>query len=384
MKKIVIHCASGIRNTGDEAILDVLVRTFRERCEITVICLDAGEAEKMHPGVRCMGNGDPGWKAAVEACDLFILGGGGLIQDRTTMFNALRWLQKLAYAQKLGKKTFVYANSLEPLQYGFNRRRAARYLRRADAVTVRDPISLEIARSLGASQTVLTADPVYSYVQEPDADRLRRKLPERYVVMTVRHWYDTHPFIPVRLCNRWNIRSKKNQEKYESLIARLTALADIINEEWGMPVVWLSCCIGRDAKVARAVIERVKQPQKHVVLDDPQMTPSEAMQVIDGAKLLIGMRLHGFIYAFLQKTPVILLSYQEKVRGMAQLAGVEDACFSVDDFDPKQVIQSAELLLQTPELQEEPIAAFVEKMKVQQTENAHMAWMLLGEDHGER
>ena len=29
MKKIVIHCASGIRNTGDEAILDVLVRTFR-------------------------------------------------------------------------------------------------------------------------------------------------------------------------------------------------------------------------------------------------------------------------------------------------------------------------------------------------------------------
>ena len=58
--------------------------------------------------------------------------------------------------------------------------------------------------------------------------------------------------------------------------------------------------------------------------------------------------------------------------------------FSVDDFDPEQVIQSAERLLQTPELQKEPIATFVEKMKVQQTENAHMAWMLLGEDHGER
>ena len=47
MKKIVIHCASGIRNTGDEAILDVLVRTFRERCEITVICLDAS-GRSMH------------------------------------------------------------------------------------------------------------------------------------------------------------------------------------------------------------------------------------------------------------------------------------------------------------------------------------------------
>ena len=384
MKKIVIHCASGIRNTGDEAILDVLVGTFRETCEITVICLDAEEAEKMHPGVRCMGNGDPLWKAAVEACDLFILGGGGLIQDRTTMFNALRWLKKLAYAQKMGKKTFVYANSLEPLQYGFNRRRAARYLRRADAVTVRDPISLEIARSLGASQAVLTADPVYSYVPQPDAGRLRRRLPERYVVMTVRHWYDTHPFIPVRLCNRWNIRSRKNQEKYERLIARLAAVTDVINERWNLPVVWLSCCIGRDAKVARAVIERVKHPEKQVILDDPQMTPSEAMQVIGGASLLVGMRLHGFIYAFLQKTPVILLSYQEKVRGMARLAGIEDACFSVDDFEPAQVTKVAEQLLQTPELQEEPIAAFVEKMKVQQTENARMAWMLLGEDHGER
>ena len=130
MKKLVIHCASGIKNTGDEAILDVLLSDFHNRCDITVISLDAAYSERMHPGIRFLNNTDPGWRKAVKECDLFILGGGGLIQDTTTCFNVGRWLSKLRYAMKCGKKTMVYANSLEPFRYGWNRRMAAKCLKK--------------------------------------------------------------------------------------------------------------------------------------------------------------------------------------------------------------------------------------------------------------
>ena len=267
MKKIVIHCASGLRNTGDEAILDVLLSELGEIGDITVISLDARYSSGMHPGARFIDNKDPSWKEAVRECDLFLLGGGGLLQDKTTCFNVGRWLRKLDYAQKCGKKTMVYANSLEPLQYSFNRQAVSRSLARADAVTVRDPLSLAVAQDLGIRQAVLTADPVFSH-QVGWAGISEENLPAAYAVMTVRHWFDTHPLIPVKVCSRLGIRSRHNRKNYAVYIERLARLADYISQEQKLPIVWLSCCPGRDEKVARDVIERLDGRGEHRIVSD--------------------------------------------------------------------------------------------------------------------
>lgn len=377
MKKIVIHCASGIRNTGDEAILDVVLESFRDVCEVTVISLDAAYSEKMHPGVRFIDNGNPAWRTAIKECDLFLLGGGGLIQDTTTFFNVTRWLTKFKYALRCGKKTMIYANSLEPLKYRWNRRIVKKYLQQADVITVRDKASQAIAEQLGIRGVAVTADPVYSY--RTKAAEFPEGLPEEYVVMTIRHWYDTHPFIPVKICSRLGIRSRGNKERYEAYIGRLAEIAEHINTGKNLPVVWLSCCYNRDAKVAENVIARLSRPEMNHIVNEEYMSPSEAMAVIEKARLLLGMRLHGFIYAFLKKTPVIMLSYQEKVRGMAQMAGTTDVCFSIDDFRPEQVEACIEKLLREPESQTKKTEAFVNAMHAMQQANREKGLELLGE-----
>ena len=146
-----------------------------------------------------------------------------------------------------------------------------------------------------------------------------------------------------------------------------------------MPIVWLSCCPGRDEKVARDVIERLDGRGEHRIVSDERMSPEQMMAIIGGARLLIGMRLHSFIYAFLTHTPVLMLSYQDKVRGMAQMAGIEEDCFPIDNFDEKCLAQKAGILLEDPVRQITRTGRFVEYMKQEQQKNREAARRLLGE-----
>ena len=131
--------------------------------------------------------------------------------------------------------------------------------------------------------------------------------------------------------------------------------------------------------MAKDVIARLENKNNHIIINEPYMSPDEMMQIIGGAKLLIGMRLHSFIYAFLQKTPVLMLAYQEKVRGMAQMAGVTEDCFDIDSFSPEAVIGRAEALMDEPQRQLQKTRLFSEKMEEIQKENVSQAWKLLGE-----
>ena len=105
-RKMVIHCASGMENSGDEAILQVLLRRYTPDFEVTVISLSPEKTLALHGhlGIRALGEREKACRQAIADCDVFILGGGGLLQDKTTIFNPSRWLAKLRLAQRMGKK----------------------------------------------------------------------------------------------------------------------------------------------------------------------------------------------------------------------------------------------------------------------------------------
>ena len=117
---MVIQCCSGIRNSGDEAILETLVRQYREEWDITVISRDPSYTTEMHKAVKTCGD-HRSCCHAVRSCDVFLLGGGGLLQDETTVYNVARWLRYLRLAIRMKKLTVIYANSVGPLNWKINR-----------------------------------------------------------------------------------------------------------------------------------------------------------------------------------------------------------------------------------------------------------------------
>jgi len=338
-KKMVIHCASGMENSGDEAILQVLLRRYTPEFEVAVISLCPEKTLALHGamGIRALGERDAACRQAIADCDVFILGGGGLLQDKTTIFNPSRWLAKLRLAQRMGKTTCLYANSVGELRFGINRRMAARALKKVHLITLRDALSAELLERLGVAGAQVTADPAFSLEpptpEEQAAARQKYDLPREYVCIAIRHWYDTNAVIPVKIATRLGRRSRRNARQYARYTSVMAEITQRINDELGLPAVFLSMCQGRDAGVARDILAKLPQNLGNFTIDEPSMTPQDALAVIGQSKLLLGMRLHSLIYAADLGVPMVPIVYQDKVAGLAQMLGAEAVHVDTMDAD---------------------------------------------------
>lgn len=336
---MVIHCASGMENSGDEAILQVLLRRYAPEFEIAVISLCPEKTLALHGamGIRALGERDAACRQAIAECDVFILGGGGLLQDKTTIFNPSRWLAKLRLAQRMGKTTCLYANSVGELRFGINRRMAARALKKVHLITLRDTLSAELLERLGVAGAQVTADPAFSLEpptpEEQAAARQKYDLPREYVCIAIRHWYDTNAVIPVKIATRLGLRSRRNARQYARYTSVMAEITQRINDELGLPAVFLSMCRGRDAGVARDILAKLPQNLGNFTIDEPSMTPQDALAVIGQSKLLLGMRLHSLIYAADLGVPMVPIVYQDKVAGLAQMLSAEAVHVDTMDAD---------------------------------------------------
>ena len=336
-KKMVIHCASGMENSGDEAILQVLLRRYTPDFEVSVISLSPEKTLALHGamGIRALGERDAACRQAIAECDVFILGGGGLLQDKTTIFNPSRWLAKLRLAQRMGKTTCLYANSVGELRFGINRRMAARALTKVHLITLRDALSAELLEQLGVAGAQVTADPAFCLEpptpEEQAAAQSKYHLPAEYICIAIRHWYGTNAIIPVKIATRLGLRSRKNARQYERYTGVMAEITQRINQELGLPVVFLSMCRGRDARVARDILEKLPENAGNIIIDDPAMTPQDALAIIGQSRLLLGMRLHSLIYAASLAVPMVPIVYQDKVEGLVQMLGAQSV--HVDTMD---------------------------------------------------
>lgn len=354
-KKMVIHCASGIENSGDEAILQVLLRRYTPDFEVSVISLNPEKTLALHGhlGIRALGERDAACRQAIAECDVFILGGGGLLQDKTTIFNPSRWLAKLRLAQRMGKTTCLYANSVGELRFGINRRMVARALKKVHLITLRDALSAELLERLGVAGAQVTADPAFCLElptpEQAAAARPKYDLPKEYVCIAIRHWYDTNAIIPVKIATRLGLRSRKNARQYERYTGVMAEITQRINQELGLPVVFLSMCRGRDARVARDILEKLPENAGNIIIDDPAMTPQDALAIIGQSRLLLGMRLHSLIYAANLGIPMVPIVYQDKVAGLAQMLGAQSV--HVDTMDTAALWRLILAALDTPSTQ---------------------------------
>lgn len=287
----------GFGNLGDEALLDTMVGRLRRRypgSPIDVLSRDpAGTTARLDVEATPRGN-LPAVRQAIARADVVLSGGGGLLQNVTSLQSLLYYAGIVRAATRARKRTMIFAQSIGPLN------RWGRLIVRAwcsgvDAATVRDERSRKLLTSLLPNVRVeRTADPVFLLDANNEPLDLRAEGldgPGPLVVVSVRRW-----------------------QGHDATASLLAAAVDRLATEHGAQVAFLPLGGAPDADAATSVIRRARTTP--VLL--PDYPVHQAAQVFARASLVIGMRLHALILAARAGVAFTALPYDPKVTGLLE------------------------------------------------------------------
>jgi polysaccharide pyruvyl transferase CsaB len=308
----------GFGNLGDEALLEVIVSRLRARwpgCVVDVLSGDPAQTASTFR-VEATPRMDFGRvRDAIERADVVLSGGGGLLQNVTSLRSLLYYSNVIRTAIRAGKPTMVFAQSVGPLDF-WGRAVVRNFCRGITAATVRDERSQKLLGGLVPGVRVeRTADPVFLFESgDEPLDLAAEGLAgddAPLVVISVRKW-----------------------QAAEATTAAVAAVVDRLAGKYGARVAFLPLGGPPDAEVSTAIIRRCGSTP--VLLPDYPL--GQAAQVIARASLVIGMRLHALVIAARLGVPFLALPYDPKVTSLC-----EDLAYPAGPlFAPGQPLPSAE------------------------------------------
>ncbi|TBH21489.1 polysaccharide pyruvyl transferase CsaB [Thermus thermamylovorans] len=265
----------GFKNAGDEAILEAIARELRARGhEVLALSGDPRRTAGEH-GIRAAHRLNP---LALLGADLWLLGGGGLLQDATSALSLTYYLSVLRMARLFRRRVVVFNQSLGPLSPG-GERRVQRALKGVPVI-LRDQDSLAYAERLGIP-AALGADPALLLSPPP-----------------VRREEDLVVVIP-----RAGVAGEALKNLY------ITA-NHLVHE--GRQVLVLLLQPGYDDAVMNTFyLHRIEKTSD----------PRRVLYLVAQAGYVISMRLHGLVLAAAAGTPFAGVAYDPKVAAFAKEAG---------------------------------------------------------------
>ena len=288
----------GFGNLGDEALLQVTVEQLRARwpgCGVDVLSGDPPATARAY-GVESTPRMDLGRvRAAIERSDVVLSGGGGLLQNVTSLKSLLYYSGVIRAGIAAGKPTLVFAQSVGPLDF-WGRAVVRTFCKGLTGATVRDERSRTLLSSLLPGVPVeRTADPVFLF--QPGGEPLDLAAEglagddAPLVVVSVRKW-----------------------QGGDATAHSLASAVDHLAGRHGARVAFLPLGGPPDAEASTTIIRRCASTP--VLLPDYAL--GQAAQVIGRASLLIGMRLHSLIIAARLGVPFLALPYDPKVTALLE------------------------------------------------------------------
>ncbi len=288
----------GFGNLGDEALLEVIVERLRARwpaAAVDVLSADPAGTARSY-GVEATPRMDLGRvRAAIGRADVVLSGGGGLLQNVTSLGSLLYYGGVIRSAIRARKPTMVFAQSIGPLDF-WGRAVVRTFCKGLSAATVRDERSRALLGELLPGTPVeRTADPVFLIDPAPEPlDLASEGLGDSdapLVVVAVRKWQGA-----------------------ETTARTLAAVVDHLAAVHGARVAFLPFGGPPDAEVATTIIRRCASTP--VLLPDYPL--AQAAQVVARAALVVGMRLHALVLAARLGVPFLAISYDPKVSALLE------------------------------------------------------------------
>ena len=333
--RILISGYYGCGNAGDEAVLDGILTGFRnlyptKDFEFTALSANVSDTQTQHgiSAINRMSRREV--NTALQNCDLFLSGGGSLLQDTTSFKSLLYYLWVIQSAKKSKKPVVYFAQGIGPLNRPLSRILTGRVSSGVSAITVRDPKSRQILIDIGVTtpEIQVTADPVF--MLEPEDTERTRDLSkslfttgDKTVILALRPW-----------------REQVSVSTYREIISRLISKVKC-------RVLLLPMHEPEDRELAGTILDGCNS---EVQLLPSDLKATEAMALIKRADLMIGMRLHALIYAANVGVPVIGLAYDPKVNELMDLLGQSQYCLPISDLSVDTVVSHVDKILAEPTL----------------------------------
>jgi polysaccharide pyruvyl transferase CsaB len=287
----------GFANLGDDALLSVIVSQLKSRYPYADIDVLSAQPEQTAHELRV--NATPRWDAnairrAIGRADIVLSGGGGLLQNTTSLRSLVYYAGIIRAAGKANRKAMIFAQSIGPLDF-WGRALVKECCKGLSGATVRDRRSREVLAPLLPAGTPLerTADPVFLY-EAPD---------EEIDLSSEGIRADSDPLVIVSL------RKAAGMKDRLDVVARAV---DRLAKQHDARVAFLPMGGAPDAEVATLVIRKCKTAP--VLL--PECSLERAANIIRRARAVVGMRLHALILAARYGVPFIAIPYDLKVNAL--------------------------------------------------------------------
>lgn len=299
MSDIVISGYYGLGNSGDEALLESIVKDLKSinpDLSITALSGNARLTNRKY-GIKTVNRLNVfSVLKELRSAKLLLSGGGTLIQDATSTKSLVYYLSIISLAQKMGLKTMLYANGLGPIK-DKNIKMVQRVLNGVDLITLRENISMEEIKrcKITVPKVFVTADPAFNLIPSPQS-RAAEILSEYAVGEN-----EKIIAVSVRKCNNL-------PDDFESEMA--CALDEIAR--MGYLPVFIPMQLGQDLDLSISIAGKMKE-QSRVI--DCELEVGDMLSVIGRCSVACGMRLHMLIFASVMNVPVAGIAYDPKIKG---------------------------------------------------------------------
>ncbi len=248
----------------------------------------------------------------------------------------------VAYALMLGKPFYVLPQSMGPLRRPWERAAIRHLYGRARIVYLRDPVSLRLAQELRlpAERLHMVPDMAFALPQAP-AEHAAEALAAAGA--------GRGPRVGVTVLNRLLRDVKQTDwERYESSMAE--ALARFARQH-GMTVVFFPQVTGPteredDRVAARRIMARMDLGDKAVLIEE-QASPALLKAMYREMDVVVATRMHSAIFALSNAVPTLMIVWLDKVRGLAELLGLEPWTLNLTQVDAASLSESLERLWQS-------------------------------------
>ena len=304
MKNIVISGYYGFDNFGDETVLKILTEHL---CDENVTVISSNPAKTvLKYKVNSIKTFDfPKIIDFIKNSDIFISGGGSLLQDVTSLRSLLYYIFLIKIALFFKKKVVIFAQGIGPLNSPVSRFLVKNTLKKCEIVTVRDEKSLFLLRGWGISKTDLVCDPLFALpcthtvtMKNKIGVQLRgfKTLSDDFLSNLAHHIVKNFPDKSVDLFSFQDELDLKVCEKFEKMLKTY-------NPE-------INCQIYKS------------------------MEYQEYVQHFAELEYMIAMRFHACILALKCGIKTMAISYDDKVQKLADEAGIP--CMSlINPQDPE-------------------------------------------------
>jgi polysaccharide pyruvyl transferase CsaB len=294
----------GYGNAGDEAVLAAILEALQAQKPDARFTIASGDpaATKARFGNEYSLDAVPRQgprelAGAIKRCDVFISGGGSLLQDVTSLRNIVYYTSLMRFARLSRKPVAVYAQGIGPLLRPLSQKLARAAVQSARVITVRDEESKALLQRIGVRRNIeVTADPVWNLTPASSAVASTRSGNGKTFALSLRPWpgYEFDPAKSGTIRN--GLRALKDANGAHLRFVPMQASTDASIGEWLRE--------GNDETI-----------------DTADLHPRAIMASCGNCDVMIAMRLHALIFAAAQGVPCVAVNYDPKVEAMAKIIG---------------------------------------------------------------